>query len=193
MAAHTYICLFDLPAYDKRVAPALREYQNRFNPSAVVALLRDIAGELQALRKDPDRQVPDSDDCQHWIDAIAPDAGYKPSADTVKELASMLIQNLCVVYMQEIGRFVPYLTERSEWFADLMDGGEELAGGRLEFTFGSGALIATRQQIRQFLDEVNRVPPPEGNLAADYANLKRLLAEADANRNYTVLKTDVAP
>lgn len=197
MAERTYICLFDLPAYDRRAAPALRKYQNQFDPSGVVALLHDIAAQLPALRKDPDRQVPDSDDCQHWIDAIAPDAGYKPSADTVHELAGMLIQNLCIPHglgfnpMQDIGRFVPYLSERSDWFADLEDGGEELAGGRLEFTFGSGALIATRQQIHQFLDEVNRVPAPEGKLAADYENLRKLLVAADTNPNYTLLKTAI--
>lgn len=184
MADPTYICLFDLGAYDKRVAPALREYQNKFDPSAVVTQLKAIAAKPSSIS---------SEDCQHWIDAIAPDAGYKPSPDTVKELAAMLIENICVPQKQDIGIFVPYLSEQSEWFADLMDGGEELAGGRLEFTIGSGALYATRQQIHQFLSEVTQVPPPEGKLAVDYANLRKLLAAADANPNYTLLKTDIPP
>jgi hypothetical protein len=150
----------------------------------VVALLRDIS-----------KLLPDQDDCQHWIDAIAPDAGNKPSPDTVHELSGMLIQNVCFPHglgispMQEIERFVPYLSERSDWFADLEDGGEELAGGRLEFTFGSGSLIATRQQIHQFLEEVTRVPPPEGQLGVDYGNLRKMLTASDANPNYTLLKT----
>ena len=107
----------------------------------------------------------------------------------------MLIQNVCLPHgqgfspMQEIERFVPYLSERSDWFADLEDGGEELAGGRLEFTFGSGSLIATRQQIHQFLEEITRVPPPEGQLGVDYQNLRKMLAAADSNPNYTLLKT----
>ena len=182
MAERLYICLFDLNAYDKSVAPALRRYQDRYDPSGAVAELRDIAGKPSTLAKD---------DCQHWIDALAPDAGYKPSPDTVHELAAILIRNLCIPQMQEIGSLAPYLSERSEWFSDLMDGGEELAGGRLEFTFGSGALIATRQQIRQFLNEVNGVPAPQGKRAADYENLKKLLKTADANPNYTILKTAV--
>jgi hypothetical protein len=186
MAERTYICLFDLTAYDKRVAPALRQYQNRYDPALVVSLLRAIS-----------KTLPDQDDCQHWIDAIAPDAGHKPSDETVHELAGMLIQNLCFPHglgfspMQEIERFVPYLSDRSDWFADLEDGGEELAGGRLEFTFGTGSLIATRQQIHQFLEEVTRVPPPEGDLAADYRNLRSMLAAADSNERYTLLKTSV--
>lgn len=182
MADRVYICLFDLNAYDKRVAPALRKYQNQYDPSGVVTQLRDIAGRPSTLAKD---------DCQHWIDAIAPDAGYKPSPDTLHELADMLIRNLCIPQLQEIEIFVPYLSDRSDWFSDLMDGGEELAGGRLEFTYGSGALIATRQQIHQFLDEVNQVPAPAGKLAADYENLRKLLKAADTNPNYTLLKTGV--
>ena len=78
---------------------------------------------------------------------------------------------------------MPSLSDRSEWFADLMDGGEELAGGRLEFTVGSQSLIATRQQIRQFLGEVPDEP--------DYRNLRLLLKAADSNENYTLLKTAV--
>ena len=184
MVDPTYICLLDLSAYDKRVAPALRKYQDKFDPSAVVDQLKAIAARPSSLS---------SEDCKHWIDAIAPDAGYKPSPDTVKELAGMLIDNICVPQKQDIGIFVPYLTEHSDWFADLMDGGEELAGGRLEFTIGSGALYATRQQIHQFLEEVTQAPAPEGNLAEPYANLRKLLASADANPSYTILKTDIPP
>jgi len=183
VAERVYICLFDLNAYDKRVAPALRKYQNQYDPSAAVAELRDIAGKPSTLAKD---------DSQHWIDALAPDAGYKPSPNTVHELADILIRNLCIPQMQEIDSLAPYLSEHSEWFSDLMDGGEELAGGRLEFTYGSGALIATRQQVRQFLDEVNRVPPPDGKLAVEYENLRKLLKTAATNPSYTLLKTGVA-
>jgi hypothetical protein len=187
LAHRTYICLFDLPAYDKRVAPALRRYQTQYDPAVVVALLRDIS-----------KTLPGQDDCQHWIDAIEPDAGHKPSDQTIHELAGMLIQNVCFPHglgvspMQEIERFVPYLSERSEWFADLEEDGEELAGGRLEFTFGSGSLIATREQIHQFLEEVRRVPPPPGQLAVDYGNLRKLLTVADTKPDYTLLKTSLA-
>jgi hypothetical protein len=62
-----------------------------------------------------------------------------------------------------------------------MAGGEELAGGRLEFTLGSQSLIATRPQIRQFLDEVPDEP--------EYRNLRTLLQAAVSNENYTLLKT----
>jgi hypothetical protein len=147
------------------------------------------------LLRDISNLLPDQDDCQHWIDAITPDAGHKPSDGTIRELAGMLIQNLCFPHglgfspMQEIERFVPYLSDRSDWFADLEDGGEELAGGRLEFTFGTGSLIATRQQIRQFLEEVTRLPAPEGQLGADYRNLRRILKAADSKGEYTLLKT----
>lgn len=195
MTLRTYVCLFDLPVYDRRVAPALRLYRARFDPSGVVGLLQDISRILPELRRDPDRKVPDSDDCQHWIDAIEPDAGHKPSDATVAELAGMLIQNLCVPRglgfnpMRDVEAFVPYLGDRSEWFADLMDGGEELAGGRLEFTFGDGSLIATRQQIQQFVEEVTRVSPPPGDAAEAYLDFRKLLAAAAANRNYTLLKT----
>src|SRR5215469_3506307 len=197
VAVRVYVCLFDLPAYDRRVAAALRLYGAQFDPSGVVSLLQDISRILPELRRDPDRQVPDSDDCQHWIDAIEPDAGHKPSDATLAELAGMLIQNLCVPHglgfnpMRDVDAFVPYLSDRSEWFADLMDGGEELAGGRLEFTFGDGSLIATRQQIQQFLGEVTRVEPPPGDAAAGYLDFRKLLAAAAANKNYTLLKTGV--
>ncbi len=178
---HTYICLFDLPHYDRRVAPALRLYQSKYDPAAVVVLMREIAGILPALRKDPDRPVPGDDDCQHWIDSLGPDAGYKPSGQTMRELAGMLIACLCIPQMVAIDGFSARLARESEWFADLMDGGEELAGGRLEFTLGSGSLIATRPQIRQFLAEVPDEP--------EYAKLRRLLNAANSNENYTLLKT----
>lgn len=183
----TYICLFDLPPYDRRVAPALRLYRDKYVPFAVVALLREIASILPALRRDKDRPVPDEDECQHWIDSLAPDTGYKPSEQTVREVAGMLIACLCIPHglafdpIQDIDRLSPRLSEQSEWFADLMAGGEELAGGRLEFTLGSQSLIATRPQIRQFLDEVPDEP--------EYRNLRTLLQAAVSNENYTLLKT----
>jgi len=185
----TYICLFDLPPYDNRVAPALRLYREKYDPAAVVGLMRDISTLLPALRKDTGRPVPDDDDCKHWIDSLGPDAGYKPSDQTLRELADMLIECLCLPRglgfnpMQDLDKLVPSLSDRSEWFADLMDGGEELAGGRLEFTLGSQALIATRQQIRQFLGEV-RAAGIKGELLS-------LLTAADSNQNYTLLKTTV--
>jgi hypothetical protein len=185
----TYLCLFDLPPYDTRVAPALRLYLNRYDPSAVVTLMRDIAQILPALHKDHRARVPDDDDCKHWIDSLGPDAGYKPSQQTMRELAAMLIECLCIPHglgfnpLEDLDALMPALAEKSEWFADLMDGGEELAGGRLEFTFGSQSLIATKQQIRQFLGEVPDEPA--------YANLLQLLRTADRNPNYTLLKTAV--
>jgi hypothetical protein len=188
-AVRTYLCLFDLPPYDRRVAPALRLYRNKYDPSAIVALIREISSLLPMLRKDPGRPVPDDDQCKHWADSLAPDAGYKPSEQTLRELADLLIECLCIPHglglnpIEDIERFVPSLSDRSEWFADLMDGGEELAGGRLEFTVGSQSLIATRQQIRQFLGEVPDEP--------DYRNLRLLLKAADSNENYTLLKTAV--
>lgn len=191
----TYICLFDLPPYDERVAPALRKYVREFDPKAVVELLRDVRALLPVLQKETERPLPNQDDCEHWIDSIGPDAGYKPSEQTVRELCGLLIQPLCVPHgtgcnpMQEVGKFEPWLTDRSEWFADLMDGGEELAGGRLEFSFGSGSLVATREQIAQFLEEVQGIPAPEGALAVEYRNLTELLETASKNRNYTLLKT----
>lgn len=183
----TYLCLFDLPAYDIRVAPALRLYRNKYDPKEVVALMRDIATLLPALLKDGRARVPDADDCQHWIDSLGPDAGYKPSEQTMREVAAMLIECLCVPHglgfspIEDLDKLMPALARKSEWFADLMDGGEELAGGRLEFSFGSGSLIATRQQVRQFLDEVPEEP--------EYRNLLRLLRAADQEQDYTLLKT----
>jgi hypothetical protein len=183
----TYLCLFDLPSYDSRVAPALRLYLNKFDPSGVVALMRDIEAILPALRNDKRARVPDDDDCKHWIDSLGPDAGYKPSEQTMREVSAMLIEFLCVPHglgfnpIEDLEALMPGLAGKSEWFADLMDGGEELAGGRLEFSFGTGSLIATREQIYQFLGEVPNEP--------EYSNLLKLLKTADKNENYTLFKT----
>jgi hypothetical protein len=185
----TYLCLFDLPPYDTRVAPALRLYKDKYDPSAVVSLMRDIVAILPALRTDKRARLPDDDDCQHWIDSLGPDAGYKPSDQTMREVSALLIECLCVPHglgfnpIEDLDALMPTLAEKSDWFADLMDGGEELAGGRLEFSFGTGSLIATRQQIRQFLDEVPDEP--------EYSNLRKLLKTAGKNENYTLLKTAV--
>ncbi|MES1262496.1 MAG: hypothetical protein ABUS49_12245 [Acidobacteriota bacterium] len=194
----TYICLFDLRPYDQSVAPALRRYTREYDPKGVVALLREVQELLPQLKVETERPLPGPEDCEHWIDSIAPDAGYKPSEQTVRELSDMLVQPLCVPHglgfdpMQEIGSFDPWFSERSEWFADLLAGGEELAGGRLEFSFGSGSLVATRQQIRNFLDELQHVGPPDGRwsgLADDYRNLQKLVASADSSEHFTLLKT----
>jgi hypothetical protein len=195
MPKHTWICLFDLAAYDTRAAPALRAYAHRYDPAGVVELLREIMRILPDLRREPERPLLDLEEYEHWIDSLAPDAGNKPSDQTMREVADMIIQPLCIPHgtglhpLVDIEKFVPYLSDRSAWFADLEQGGEELAGPRLEFTFGSGALVATKQQIAQFLEEVRRVPPPEGDLATDYQNLKSLLEKASYTRDYTVLKT----
>jgi hypothetical protein len=193
----TYICLFDLQPYDLRVAPALRLYEQKYDPKAVVALLQEVQKLLPELKRETERPLPGTEDCEHWIVSIEPDAGYKPSEQTIRELCGLLIQPLCVPHgggfnpMQEIGRFDPWLSDQSEWFADLLDGGEELAGGRLEFSFGSGSLIATRQQIRQFLDVVRAVAAPDGGLEKDYQNLLKLLTAANSNPQWTLLKTSL--
>ena len=181
MDARVYICLFDLRAYDDRVAPAMRQYAREFEPAGVVALLKRVDG-----------------DHKHWIDAIGPDKGYKPSAQTVQELCNILIPEVCLPRepglnpMQDADILLPWLGERSEWFSDLMDGGEELAGGRLEFGFGDGRLVATREQILQFLEEVRELKPPAAGaevLAKHLENLRRLLERAGEVRNYTLFKT----
>lgn len=194
----TYICLFDLRPYDRQVAPALRQYLREYDPRGVVSLLEKVKELLPALKAETARPLLTQEDYEHWIVSIAPDAGYKPSEGTVKELCELLIQPLCVPRddgfspMQDLGPLTPWLSERSEWFADLMDGGEELAGGRLEFSFGSGSLVATREQMNQFLSELKQTPAPEGDrsgLLNDYRNLTKLLEAALAEKNYTLLKT----
>jgi hypothetical protein len=201
MRASTYICLFDLRPYDQRVAPALRLYARQYDPKAVVALLRDVIGLLPVLRREPERMLLGDEDYQHWIDSLQPDAGNKPSEQTMREVADMLIPPLCVPHglglnpMQETDKLAPWLTERSDWFADLENGGEELAGGRLEFTFGSSSLIATRPQIRQFLDEIRGIPPPDGkwsSLSRDFENLRQLLEKADSEPAWTLLRTSLS-
>jgi hypothetical protein len=156
---------------------------------------------IPELKKEPSRPLLSPEDYEHWIVSIEPDAGNKPSEQTVRDLSGLLVQPLCVPHstgfnpMQDLGPLDDWLSERSEWFADLMDGGEELAGGRLEFSFGSGSLVATRQQIAQFLEEVRGVAAPEpagSELANDYKNLRKLLEAASSNENYTVLKTAVS-
>jgi hypothetical protein len=197
----TYICLFDLRPYDKQVAPALRQYVRDYDPRGVVSLLQKVRELLPELKLETSRPLLEQEDYEHWVVSVAPDAGYKPSEQTVRDLCGLLVQPLCVPRgtgfspMQDLGPLTSWLAERSEWFSDLMDGGEELAGGRLEFSFGSGSLVATRQQIAQFLEEITRVPAPEGvdgGLLGDYQNLQKLLAAASSNENYTVLKTGLS-
>ena len=165
-----------------------------------MTLLREVIRLLPVLRREPQRILLGDEDYQHWIVSLEPDAGYKPSEQTMREVADMLIPPLCIPHglglnpMQETDKFVPWLTDRSEWFADLENGGEELAGGRMEFTFGSGSLIATKQQIRQFLDEICGIPPPDstwGSLSRDFDNLRRLLEKADSEPAFTLLRTSV--
>ena len=201
MRKTTYICLFDLRPYDQRVAPALRAYARKYDPKPVVALLHQVVELVPVLSKEPGRILLGAEDYQHWIDSLEPDAGYKPSEQTMREVADMLIPPLCVPHglglnpMQDTDKFVPWLTDRSDWFADLENGGEELSGGRLEFTFGTGALIATKQQIQQFVDEIRGIPPPEGEFAAlagDLDNLKKLLEKAKSEAAYTLLRTSLA-
>ncbi|HXJ39546.1 MAG TPA: hypothetical protein VNH18_09715, partial [Bryobacteraceae bacterium] len=96
--------------------------------------------------------------------------------------------------MQDADVLVPWLSERSAWFADMMDGGEELAGARLEFGFGDGRLVATREQILQFQEEIQELKPPTGSwsvIAKDFDNLRKLLERAAVVKNYTLLKTSL--
>jgi len=182
MPTHTYLCLFDLHAYDERVAPALRLYAHDYQPKAVVALLEDV------IRRAP----PGIEDYEHWKVSIEPDAGNKPSEQTLRELTGMLIRQFCLPMPPvQLDQFVPWLSNQSEWFADLMQGGEGLSGGSLEFPYGTGRLVATRQQIKHFEDEVTRIAPPEGDLAKEYLRLREMVARADGNASYTLLKTSL--
>lgn len=193
-----YICLFDLTPYDKQVAPALRQYARDYDPRGVVSLLHAVRELLPELKKDVSRPLLNQEDYEHWIVSVEPDAGNKPSEQTVRDLCGLLVQPLCVPHsagfhsMQEMGPVADWLAERSDWVADLMDGGEELAGGRLEFSFGSGSLVATRQQIAQFQAEVRAAgaPEPIGNeLWEGYENLRKLLEAATSSEHLTLLKT----
>ncbi len=192
MPPRALICLFDLRAYDERAAPALRAYAHDFNPGGVVGLLRELARSAGSGSA--------SEDYQHWIDSIGPDAGYKPSDQTMTEICGMVIPGICLPKLpgidpaQEIGKIGPWLAERSEWFADLMDGGEELAGGRLEFSFGSGSLVSTKEQIAQFRGELEGISPPEGpwsGLGGDFSNLRKLVEKASMVAEYALLRTDL--
>jgi hypothetical protein len=192
----TYICLFDLREYDGQVAPGMRRYVRDFDPKGAVELLEKVKALLPSLKRETSRPLLAQEDYEHWIVSIAPDAGYKPSPQTVHELCDLIVQPLCVPRgegfspMQDLGPIAAWLTEKSEWFADLLDGGEELAGGSLEFSFGSGRLVATREQIAQFLDEVREAGVPEQEaLAAERNNLLKLLEAAAADKNRTLLKT----
>jgi hypothetical protein len=188
MEARTYVCLFDLKAYDETVAPAMRLYAQKFDPSAVVTILEKLA------KREP------NGDFKHWIDSIRPDAGYKPTPQTVQELCEILIPGTCLPReaglnpMQDAEVLLPWLGTRSEWFAELMDGGEQLAGARLEFGIGTGRLVATREQIAQFREELDGLEPPAGEWATlqpDFLNLRRILELASAQKNYTLLKTSL--
>lgn len=188
MESRTFICLFDLKAYDDLVAPTLRQYTRSFDPDGVVSLLEKMD------------QIHPEGDLKHWIDSIRPDKGYKPSEQTVRELCEIVIPGLCLPQepgltpKQDADILLPWLGQVSDWFADLMDDGEELAGARLEFGFGNGRLVATREQIAQFSEELAGLAPPEApwdKVAPDFANLKRMVARASAEKNWTLLKTAV--
>ena len=60
MPKHTWICLFDLAAYDTKAAPALRAYAHRYDPAGVVELLREIMRILPDLQREPERPLLDS-------------------------------------------------------------------------------------------------------------------------------------
>src|SRR5579859_6906176 len=92
----TFICLFDLRPYDRQVAPALRRYAHDYDPGAVVALLNRVRELLPELKREPSRPLLAQEDYEHWIVSIAPDAGYKPSEQTVRELCDLIVQPLCV-------------------------------------------------------------------------------------------------
>jgi hypothetical protein len=188
MEPRTYICLFDLKAYDEIVAPAMRLYTEKYDPEMVVQVLERLA----------DREP--EGDFKHWIDSIRPDKGYKPSPQTVQELCEMLIPGMCLPRepglnpMQDADVLTPWLGAQSEWFADLMAGGEELAGGSLEFGFGTGRLVATREQVLQFRAEMERVPlPSEGyaKVAPEFLNLRKVLKRATEEKSYTLFKTSL--
>jgi hypothetical protein len=167
----------------------MRLYTEKYDPEMVVKVLETLAA------REPEG------DFKHWIDSIRPDKGYKPSPQTVQELCDMLIPGMCLAReaglnpMQDADVLLPWLGARSAWFADLMAGGEELAGGRLAFGFGTGRLVATREQIAQFRDELEGLPVPAGDdakLAPDFLNLRKLLERASQEKSYTLFKTSLA-
>src|SRR5262249_11999313 len=92
----TYVCLFDLPPYDTKVARALRRYADQYDPAGVAALLNEAIGLLPALAREGARRPYAKEDFEHWADSIGPDAGYKPSEQTMQELCDMLIPVYCI-------------------------------------------------------------------------------------------------
>ena len=155
---------------------------------------------LPELRREPERVLPSEQDYNHWVSALEPDKGYKPSEQTMKDVAEMLVPELCVPHglginpMQETDRLGPWLVKRSKWFAAVEDGSEELAGDELEFTFGSANLVASRQQVEKFGDEIGGIAPPAGQwsgLAEGFENLRKLVEKAKSEAAYTLLRTSL--
>ena len=214
MGVDYYLHLFDLKTYKEKVLPAYQQFSRRDDPEPVVALIRLCMRELEANPQLSDHLFWGPDSCTEDIGIVTgaipynPDGGHrskerdKGKAYRVRQdyarglLSSRILQVLCVPHKkgvspeQNMGRtaLVPYLYEHSAWITDLFTGERRVRGQVLELSIGESSQVFSKQDVRDFSEELRKVPQPtDAQLKKEYDNLSALLRLALDDPELTVL------
>ena len=214
MGGDVHIHLFNFRIYKKKVLPAYQKFVKKDEPEALVTLLRECISKFDSNPHLPKKLLWDKESCEEDIGILtgtmyySPDGGlssnqgerektYTIRRDYARELLMFrLLQVLCTPYDKDIDPeqdmsntlLVNYLYEESEWIKKILMGEQQVQGGFLEIPLGETSELFTKEDIKVFNYQLNKVSLPEDlQLRNEYNNLRSLIKLALENPDLTLV------
>lgn len=184
MGIRDYLYLFDEQKYRARVLPAFHIFLGENDPQRLIALLEECkkCGKNKYLEDFSTGALIDE-----AIGILNDDAYYNSQGDYGREhfdkttwedkklfvkdqISSLIIQGLCVPSARNVnpeqfmsGRSLMfYLYRHSDWIEEMFCSSRDPRGERLEFGIGEYDALFTKEDLQEFLGELERIPQPLG-------------------------------
>jgi hypothetical protein len=217
MGVSVAVYLFDINAYREKVLPAYDSYSRADDPERLVALLRECQRVLEGDPALSKRLLWGKTSIEDDIGILAGEIYYSPDGGRTSNqsrgkaghevrlgyahglLGANIVRVLCVARVegvdveQDLGKALlnPYLCERSAWIRDLINFDAAPGGGSLEIPLDESSDALTKDELRRFGDELQKVQPPsEPGLLKEYENLKNLIRLALADPALTLILSE---
>lgn len=204
--------LFDLKIYRERVLPAYQAVVVKDDPALLITLLKEVVGGLDERGRLHGPTLSSKEEYLSYIDILEGRESYPAydNGDTdyngaatpeakqryvLNNIAPEIVQALCVPRHskvnteQDIGNdLASYLSDRSGWIRDVLTFAIEIRGGELEIAIGESGELFTKDEIKKFQVELDKISPPKDPLLrGEYENLRALLSLAYGETDLTLV------
>ena len=200
--------------YKEKVHPALKEFFKNGSTDKLIALIKEVQQKLDSGSLEPNLGVWDKEICDEAIGILdnsvyySTDGDYsnakdgkKTSAKAKKSFVSdnlnlMLVMALCVPRGEKFNSeqdltntsFAHSFYEKSSWFEDLVSGEKSLHGEKLFVVVGEHSEIFSKDEIKEFLKQLQMIEPPKNpEDFIEFSNLQLLLKKSLETQNLTLM------